>query len=262
MYLRDRWVTFSKQGFNTETVSDLYLGVNTIHTENAQLAIGQTSTTVDVVASGSAVSLDTNDATVGNNFDVNMVHELPLQVQDNPMQFKPVTAAIPASATFPAMNEAIRERQKSTQTGRSATTWGCLPRPQSRGYPVRVFVLVYAAGNRRDERDPENGGDPVADVVGYSRLAGADEDRTLARLRALRSDLIDPTIAVHHGRVVKRTGDGSDHRVPQRRRRGALRDRSAERHGRAQRRRARRSAASTFASAFISATSSRKATAI
>jgi TolB-like protein/class 3 adenylate cyclase len=49
----------------------------------------------------------------------------------------------------------------------------------------------------------------VADVVGYGRLAGADEDRTLARLRALRSDLIDPTIAVHHGRIVKRTGDGS-----------------------------------------------------
>jgi adenylate cyclase len=48
----------------------------------------------------------------------------------------------------------------------------------------------------------------VTDIVGYSRLAGADEDRTLARLRALRSDLIDPTIAVHHGRVVKRTGDG------------------------------------------------------
>jgi adenylate cyclase len=47
------------------------------------------------------------------------------------------------------------------------------------------------------------------DVVGYSRLAGADEDRILARLRALRSDLIDPTIAVHNGRVVKRTGDGS-----------------------------------------------------
>src|SRR5947208_11716167 len=48
----------------------------------------------------------------------------------------------------------------------------------------------------------------AADVVGYSRLASADEDRTLARLRALRSDLIDPTIAVHHGRVVKRMGDG------------------------------------------------------
>jgi adenylate cyclase len=48
----------------------------------------------------------------------------------------------------------------------------------------------------------------AADLVGYSKLAGADEDRILARLRALRSDLIDPTIAVHHGRVVKRTGDG------------------------------------------------------
>jgi class 3 adenylate cyclase len=49
----------------------------------------------------------------------------------------------------------------------------------------------------------------VADIVGYSRLAGADEDRILARLRTLRSDLIDPIVAVHHGRVVKRTGDGA-----------------------------------------------------
>src|SRR3954452_13544943 len=49
----------------------------------------------------------------------------------------------------------------------------------------------------------------AADVVGYSRLASVDEDRTLARLRALRSDLIDPTVAVHNGRVIKRTGDGA-----------------------------------------------------
>ncbi len=48
----------------------------------------------------------------------------------------------------------------------------------------------------------------VADVVGYSRLAGAEEDRTLSRLRELRSDLFDPAMAAHHGRVVKRTGDG------------------------------------------------------
>src|SRR5215510_10315185 len=48
----------------------------------------------------------------------------------------------------------------------------------------------------------------AADVAGYGKLAAADEERTLARLRALRSDLIDPTIALHHGRVVKRTGDG------------------------------------------------------
>ncbi len=49
----------------------------------------------------------------------------------------------------------------------------------------------------------------VADIVGYSRLASADEDRILARLRTLRSDLIDPILDVHHGRVVKRTGDGA-----------------------------------------------------
>jgi TolB-like protein/class 3 adenylate cyclase len=48
----------------------------------------------------------------------------------------------------------------------------------------------------------------VADVVGYSRLASADEERTLARLRALLGDLIEPAIAVYRGRIVKRTGDG------------------------------------------------------
>jgi class 3 adenylate cyclase len=49
----------------------------------------------------------------------------------------------------------------------------------------------------------------VSDVVGYSRLAGADEERTLARLRGLRSDLIDPAIAANQRRIVKRTGDGA-----------------------------------------------------
>ena len=48
----------------------------------------------------------------------------------------------------------------------------------------------------------------AADVVGFSRLAGADEEGTLARLRTLRMDLLDPTVALHNGRVVKRTGDG------------------------------------------------------
>jgi adenylate cyclase len=49
----------------------------------------------------------------------------------------------------------------------------------------------------------------AADVVGFSRMASTDEDRTLARLRALRADLIDPTIAGQNGRVFKRTGDGA-----------------------------------------------------
>jgi class 3 adenylate cyclase len=70
----------------------------------------------------------------------------------------------------------------------------------------------------------------VADVVGYSRLVGAEEERTLARLRALRSDLVEPAIAVHHGRIVKRTDDGFHRRVPQRGRGGAL---SASRRRRA-----------------------------
>jgi adenylate cyclase len=48
----------------------------------------------------------------------------------------------------------------------------------------------------------------AADVVGFSRMVGADEDRILARLRTLRSDVIDPTTQLHNGRVVKRMGDG------------------------------------------------------
>jgi adenylate cyclase len=48
----------------------------------------------------------------------------------------------------------------------------------------------------------------AADVVGYSRLTGADEEGTIARLRALRQELIDPVIAVNNGRLVKTTGDG------------------------------------------------------
>ena len=48
----------------------------------------------------------------------------------------------------------------------------------------------------------------VSDIVGFSRMAGEDEERTLARLRALRGDLVDPAIAAHGGRIIKSTGDG------------------------------------------------------
>jgi class 3 adenylate cyclase/ABC-type uncharacterized transport system substrate-binding protein len=48
----------------------------------------------------------------------------------------------------------------------------------------------------------------AADVVGYSRLMGADEEGTLARLKALHAEIIDPAIAAHGGRVFKTTGDG------------------------------------------------------
>jgi len=48
----------------------------------------------------------------------------------------------------------------------------------------------------------------AADVAGYSRLIGADEGGTLQALKAIRAELIDPTIAAHSGRLVKTTGDG------------------------------------------------------
>src|SRR5215204_2315614 len=48
----------------------------------------------------------------------------------------------------------------------------------------------------------------AADVVGFSKLMGQDEEGTLARIRALRRDVIEPKVQEHHGRLVKTTGDG------------------------------------------------------
>src|SRR5215831_4257639 len=48
----------------------------------------------------------------------------------------------------------------------------------------------------------------AADVAGYSRLIGADEEGTLSRLKALRAEAIDPKLSGHHVRIVKTTGDG------------------------------------------------------
>ncbi len=76
-------------------------------------------------------------------------------------------------------------------------------------FPAGSVLSYVGRGERGMAENRELAAILAADVVGYSRLAGADEDRILARLRALRSDLIDPTIAVHNGRVVKRTGDGA-----------------------------------------------------
>ena len=71
----------------------------------------------------------------------------------------------------------------------------------------------------------------AADVAGYSRLMGADEEGTLARLNEHLRVLIDPTIHEHRGRIVKTTGDGLLVGVRQRRRSRALRRRNPARHG-------------------------------
>ena len=97
-----------------------------------------------------------------------------------------------------------RAQQKHRDRGKA--------RPESRkiSRPGGAFVLrLPCTGRGMMSENRKIAAILVADVVGYSRLAGVDEDRTLARLRGLRSDLIDPAIAAHHGRIVKRTGDGS-----------------------------------------------------
>src|SRR6266480_3749531 len=53
----------------------------------------------------------------------------------------------------------------------------------------------------------------AADVAGYSRLMGVDEEGTLECLKALRRELLEPQIAEHKGRIVKTTGDGADSRI-------------------------------------------------
>jgi len=77
-------VTFSKQGFNTVTVSDIYLSTETVHTQNARMEIGKVAVTVEVNGTGTTVSLDTTDTAVSTDFDMNKVHELPIQIRDNP----------------------------------------------------------------------------------------------------------------------------------------------------------------------------------
>src|SRR5580692_6636541 len=77
-------VTFSKDGFSSLTVSDIYLAVGVAHTQNAQMQVGKRSETVEVNGEGSSVTLNTTDTSVGNNFDMQLVHELPVLVRDNP----------------------------------------------------------------------------------------------------------------------------------------------------------------------------------
>jgi hypothetical protein len=79
-------MTVTKEGFDKVVISNLYLAVNTTHTQNAQLTVGRTTETVEVSALGSAVSLNTTDTTIGNSFDMNMVHQLPVQARNNPTE--------------------------------------------------------------------------------------------------------------------------------------------------------------------------------
>ena len=76
-------VTFSKEGFETLKIGDVYLAVGATHTQNAQFKVGAGTETVEVSGAASAVTLDTTDTTIGNNFDIREVHDLPVLFRDS-----------------------------------------------------------------------------------------------------------------------------------------------------------------------------------
>ena len=84
----------------------------------------------------------------------------------------------------------------------------CQPLAEPRA--PRAVLVGPAPGGRRGDMSQTRRLAAIlaADVAGYSRLMGADEEGTLERLKALRRELVDPKIAEHHGRIVKTTGDG------------------------------------------------------
>jgi hypothetical protein len=77
-------ITFTRDGFKPTTVTDVYLNVGTTRTQNAQLVVGVTTATVEVSAANESITLNTTDAAIGNNYEVQMVNELPVQVRDSP----------------------------------------------------------------------------------------------------------------------------------------------------------------------------------
>jgi len=76
-------LTVNKAGFRGVTISNLYLAVATMRTQDFELQVGVNTQTVEVKAEG-AVSLNTTDATIGNNFDLQMVRDLPIAIRENP----------------------------------------------------------------------------------------------------------------------------------------------------------------------------------
>jgi len=77
-------LTVSMSGFEPLVISNIYLNVARTRTQDVRLQAGAVSQTVEVSASNQNVTIDTTDATVGNNFDVKLVNELPVQNRDSP----------------------------------------------------------------------------------------------------------------------------------------------------------------------------------
>ncbi len=77
-------IAFERAGFKPLTITDVYLNVSATRTQNVRLTLGETSQNVEVSAATENVTVDTTDATIGNNFEVEMVNQLPVQIRDTP----------------------------------------------------------------------------------------------------------------------------------------------------------------------------------
>ena len=75
---------FTKDGFETFQIANIYIAVNSTRTQNAELQIGKVTQVVEVNVQGSAVSLNTTDTVIGSTFDMNRVHELPIEGRESP----------------------------------------------------------------------------------------------------------------------------------------------------------------------------------
>lgn len=78
-------ISFSRDGFSPFTITHLYMNVNSTRTQNAKLQVGGTSQTVEVSAAAENVTLNTTDSTIGNNFEVQFLNELPVANRDSPV---------------------------------------------------------------------------------------------------------------------------------------------------------------------------------
>ena len=124
-------LVFTKEGFDTSEVANVYLAVDATHTQNAQLDVGKVSQVVEVNVQGAAVSLDTTDTSVSTNFDMHMVRELPIQVRDNPaalMTLEPgVTSGVdsdPNSSRYGAVTGARTDQSNVTLDGLDVNDFG------------------------------------------------------------------------------------------------------------------------------------------
>ena len=115
-------LVFTKDGFESLTISDIYIAVGTTHTQNAALRIGNIAETVEVSSQGQSVTLDTTDATIGNNFDMRNIHELPIQARDSPAVLIALQPGVVALGSGSAADDPNFSRDGSVTGARSDQT--------------------------------------------------------------------------------------------------------------------------------------------